>query len=132
MRASRLLVLGLGIAMVAWFILGARQAQDISFATNTLTQSGPVTASEAAKASSLLSSARALNPDKEVEVLQAALAAARNDLPRARQILETVGREEPSNLAAWYLLAQVAGGDKQVEALALKHVAELHPNVRSS
>jgi predicted Zn-dependent protease len=132
MRTSQLVVLGLAIVMVGWFVIGAHQAHDISVATNILSQSGPVTAAEAAKTSSLLSSASTLDPDKEVSILKAALAASQSEPLQARRILETVGREEPLNINAWDLLAQVAGDDAKLEFRALAHVAELDPKTRPS
>jgi hypothetical protein len=131
-QASRFVVLVVAIVMVAWFLLGALQAHDISRATNIVSQSGPVTAAQAAQVSSLLSFAGTLNPDQEVNILRASLAASRNNSVSATRILLKVGREEPSNLEAWDLLAQLAGGDSKLELLALKHIAELDPRARSS
>jgi hypothetical protein len=132
MRASRFAILGLGTLLIAWFLLGARQAHDVSAATNIVSQSGPVTPSEAATASNLLNSASTLNPDEEVNVLRAALAADRNQNSRAQRMLERVVREEPGNIEAWYLLAQVAGSVPRLEASALEHIAQLDPKTRPS
>jgi predicted Zn-dependent protease len=131
MHASRWIVVIVAIVTVAWFTLGARQAHDVGHAT-AIVQSSPLTPAAAARAAALLRSAGTLNPDRQVTVLQAAVAAGRNDLARARRILVQLGRAEPANLEAWYLLAQVAGGDARIESLALKHIAELHPYVKPS
>jgi predicted Zn-dependent protease len=117
--------------MIAWFVFVARQDHDITVASDIVSQSAPVTASQAAQASSLLSAAGTLNPDQQVNVLQAALADARNDVPRAQRILESVGSAEPQNIQTWYLLAQISGSDAKPEALALRQIAILDPKVPS-
>jgi predicted Zn-dependent protease len=129
MRAGRLLVAALAVVIVAWFVLAAREARDLVEATNIVTQSASITPAQASHASRLLTSAGQLNPDRQVDLLRAALAANRNQNGRARQLLEGVTSAEPENVQAWYLLAQVSGRDYRVEALALKRIARLHPYV---
>jgi hypothetical protein len=130
MRVGRVLVAVLVIVVVAWFALAAREARDIAQATDIVTQSAPISGAAAHHVSSLLDSAGMLNPDRQVSLLRAALATSRNENRRARQILAVVTSAEPDNVDAWYLLAQVSGRDRRVEALALKRIAQLHPYVR--
>jgi hypothetical protein len=125
--------LGLALAAVvvaAWFVLGARQAHDLTLASNIASQSQPVTAAQAARARSLLNAAATLNPDQTVNVTRAAIAADRNQTGQADAILLRVVREEPDNLEAWYLLAQVQGNNPRLLGLALRHIAELDPHLR--
>lgn len=129
MRAVRLLVLGLGVVIVAWFVLGARQAHEIAHATSIVTQSGPIAASDARRASDLLDAAATLNPDRQVDLLRAALAQAGNRPAQARRILVALTTAEPDNLDAWFLLAQVGGKDTRLIQEAYAHIGALHPPV---
>ncbi|MGB9184981.1 MAG: hypothetical protein WCB67_13040 [Solirubrobacteraceae bacterium] len=129
MRAVRLLVLGLGVVIVAWFVLGARQAREIAQATSIVTQSGPIGPADARRASDLLDAAATLNPDRQVDLLRAALAQAGNRPAQARRILVALTTAEPDNLDAWFLLAQVGGKDTRLIQEAYAHIGALHPPV---
>ena len=129
MRFARAVIVIFSVLAGAWFILGIRQAHEISQATAIVNQSSTPTAAESARAASLLRSAGTLNPDREVELLRAALALDQNNFQGARRILEAVVRNEPMNVEAWALLATAAGSDPRLEREALNHVAQLHPGL---
>lgn len=129
MRAARLTVAAAGIVIVAWFALGARQAHDLSLATDIVSQNGTVSATQAARASSLLDSAATLNPDQQVKLVRGALAIDRSQYGRARSVLTQVTNAEPLNLEAWLTLAHATGGQPELELHVLKTIARLHPKV---
>jgi hypothetical protein len=120
------------VALVAclWFALDVRQAVDTSKAESIISQSGGLSAAQSAKAASLLRSARALNPDREVDILQGRLALEEHDPARARQILEAVVRDEPMNIEAWFQLLQALHEDAHAAANALTHIGLLEPSLR--
>lgn len=95
----------------AWFVLGIRQAHEISVASAIVSRPGPLGPADAAHASALLKEAKTLNPDLEVDVLRGRLASAEHHLRQARQILGTVTKREPKNLDAWLWLAHASGYD---------------------
>ena len=132
MRFARVLIVIVAVLACAWFILGIHQAHEISEATAIVTQSSTPTAAESARATSLLRSAGTLNPDREVELLRAALALDQNNFQRARVILLGVVRDEPMNVEAWAMLATAAGSNPRLEREALDHVAQLHPGLHGS
>lgn len=129
MRFASALIVVVAVLACAWFVLGIRQAHELSEATAIVNQSSAPTAAEAARATSLLRSAGTLNPDRDVELLRAALALDENNFEGARRILEAVVRNEPMNVEAWALLATAAGSDPRLEREALNHVAQLHPGL---
>lgn len=128
MRVVRVLLVLVSLVAVAWFVLGARQAHDISRATS-IVQGSSVSAAQARRVNQLLDSASALNPDREVQLLRAAVDIDRNRTARAQTILAQVTRAEPENIVAWDLLLQAAGSDVQLQAKAFKRIAELEPPV---
>ena len=97
--------------------------------TQIITGSDTLSPSQSAHVASLLRSAATLYPGTEVDVLRARVAMNENQEERAREILHAVVRSEPENLIAWDLLAVASGGHPQQEALALRHVAQLHPGL---
>ncbi len=70
LRAGMVLVAAVACA---WFALGVRQAHDTDAAT-ALVDGAKLSASQARKADSLLKSAAALNPDREIDLLRAQVA----------------------------------------------------------
>jgi predicted Zn-dependent protease len=128
MRVARVAVAALSILAVAWFVLGARQAREISRAT-TIVGDPAVSAGQARQVDQMLDSAATLNPDRQVMLLRAALSIDRNHTARARRILEQVTRLEPDNLTAWDLLVQMGGNDIQLRVKAFKRLAQLEPPV---
>jgi predicted Zn-dependent protease len=130
MRVARVVLLALSLVAIAWFVLGARQARDISQVT-AIVQGSSVTAAQARQANQRLDSAATLDPDREVALLRAVLASERNHEARARTIVEQVTRAEPDNIVAWDLLVQLAGHNVQLLAKAFAHVAQLKPTVPS-
>lgn len=122
---ARVLVLGLAVAGGAWYAIGTRQAHAVDQATGIVSQDGRLTATQARHASSILSSAKFLNPDRQVDVLRAQVDAGRGDLPAARRILKQVVKAEPDNLGAWLALARASVGDLRdfyAAAFAIHHL----------
>ncbi len=126
-----MLLAAVSAVAIAWFVLGARQARDISRAT-AIVQGSSVSAAQDRQVNQMLDSARTLNPDREVMLLRATLNIDRNDNARAQAILERVLQSEPENIIAWDLLLQAAGHDIQLQANAFRHIARLEPPVRHS
>jgi hypothetical protein len=115
------------LVVCAWFAIGVRQAHDLNQATSIVDQSSQPTKAQIAHAGSLLNAAAFLNPDSEVKLTRAELAQVNNQPVRAERIAETVVRDEPKNLEAWYLVAQLAGHDQHVLFRALAQVTKLDP-----
>ena len=126
MRIARVAVLVAALVVCAWFVLGIRQAHDLAQATTIVQQKQALTASQSAHAASLLRSAGALNPDRQVDLVRAELDIRGSDSAAAKRILESVLRAEPDNLLGWDLLATISGSDTRTLLLAYKHIAELH------
>ena len=83
---------------------------------------------QAPRVDSLLRSAKTLNPDLTVNVLQGRLALLQNDKARALRILKDVVRREPMNLLAWVYAAEAAyRQDEASLRLALSKIAQLDP-----
>jgi hypothetical protein len=121
----------LAVLACAWFALGIRQAHELDGASKIvlgLTGQQQLTAARANHADALLSSAKTLNPDQTVEVLEARVDLLRNDRAGAKRILLGVVRREPMNLDAWYGLATSARDGATVN-LALSRIAQLEPKV---
>lgn len=121
----------LALAVGAWFYLGVVQARDLSAATAVATSAQTPSPSRAAHASSLLDSAATLNPDIQVKLVRAQLAAGRGERDRAIAISEQAAREEPENVLTWFELARVAGTNRAALLLAFAHIKVLSPPVRS-
>ena len=128
MRIARVILLGLSLVAIAWFVLGARQAREINQVTS-IVQASSVSAADARRGNQLLDSAAMLDPDRQVLLLRAILASERNHQARARAIIEQVTRAEPENIVAWDLLVQLAGHNVALLAKAFAHVARLKPAV---
>lgn len=128
MRISAVIIAALAVVATAWFVLGARQARELTDAT-AIADANQVSAAQARHAGQLLDAAGTLNPDREVDLVRAALAADRNQTRRAQLIIERATRAEPENLVAWDLLAQISGSSSRLEGEALRHIALLHPPV---
>jgi hypothetical protein len=129
MRVARAAVCLLAVLVCAWFILGARQAHDLSAAT-TLVTGGQLSAAQAAEASSLLNGASTLNPDSEVTLVRAQLASVQGEHGRALALALRVTRDEPRNVVAWDELARVSDNGPYL-GLALHEIRRLAPPVRS-
>lgn len=107
----RVATISVAIVLCAWFVLGARQAHDVSRATAIVQQPEALSAGQAAQVDALLSSAATLDPDRTIALLRGIAAQARGQRERAIRIFEQVTREEPMNVDAWVYLAQAAVGD---------------------
>jgi uncharacterized protein HemY len=108
---ARVLVLGLALVACGWYVVGIRQAHAVAQASAIVFEGGHITAAQARRASDLLSSARFLNPDRQVDVLRAEVKLERGQLPGARRILKRVVMAEPNNARAWLTLARASVHD---------------------
>jgi hypothetical protein len=130
-RATRAIVAIVGVVIALWFLLGARQAHQLTRAM-TIVQSQRLTASQAAAAARLLRSAHTLNPDRSVVLAQAQLADRRGQFNRALRLADSVADAEPMNAHAWYAVAQYAAAadDTPLERSSFVHVRALVPPVK--
>lgn len=125
------LALLLALVCCAWFALAAVQSHDLDAASAIINRSGPLTPALASRASSLISSAGTLNPDREVDLLRGQLAEARGDLPAAQRIFLGVAGAEPQNLQAWIALARASKGAPALFTLSIARIGRLLPPIRS-
>ncbi len=124
----RISALVVAVAACAWFALGIMQSIDTTRATAIVSSSAPMTPQRAARARSLLDSARTLNPDLTVTMLRGELASELNQPARAVALLESVTASEPLNADAWVTLARVAlHHDTPALERAVGHLGELDP-----
>ena len=128
MRLARPALGLLAIVACAWFIIGIRQSADISRASRILSQPKRLTPQQEVHVASLLDWAATLNPDQQVGILRAQLAQSERNHDLAQKLLQAVVRQEPMNLEAWSLLANVSGDKPALQLLAFRHIAQLHPN----
>jgi hypothetical protein len=126
----RAFIVAAAVVAAAWCALGARQAADTSQAAAIAGSSATLSPAQARRADSLLRGAAFLNPDGEVQLLQAQVALESGDKLRARQLAEDVTRSEPMNVAAWVVLAR--SSNRAGFFRALQHVAELVPSLRQN
>ena len=114
--------------MCAWFVLGIRQVRNTNTASAIVAKPPKIARPQAPRVDSLLRSAKTLNPDLTVNVLQGRLALLQNDKARALRILKDVVRREPMNLLAWVYVAEAAfRQDEASLRLALSKIAQLDP-----
>ena len=123
--SARVGLVAVALVACAWFALGIRQAHEIARATSIVSQARALTPARAREADSLLRSAGALNPDLEVDVLRGRVALARGNLVGARRILTSVVRREPENVEAWIWLARASNGSPATFRLAVMRVQQL-------
>lgn len=128
--AVRGLTLVAAIVVCAWFAVGVRQAHDTVAAAAIVSGGHRLSAAAAARAASLLSGAATLNPDRQVGLLRAELAAERGRRALAQRLVLTVTHAEPRNPQAWLLLTKV--GTPYQGAVAVQRLAKLAPVVRSA
>jgi predicted Zn-dependent protease len=128
----RALLVAAALIVCAWFVLGASQARDTERAAAIVNATTTLTATDAARARSLLRSAGTLNPDLTLRVLRGQLAVDQNDNATAERVLSGVIRSEPMNIEAWVQLAIAANqkGDKRTFARAGHAVAALEPPIK--
>ena len=117
------------LCALAWFVVGIRQAHDTNAAAAIVTGASRLPAGQRRHAADLLSAAKVLNPDTQVDVLRAELALGQGDRAAARRILEQVVAKEPENAVAWEWLARASVGDLHEFFLAGIHLARLVPRV---
>ena len=125
-------LLGFAVVACAWFALGVHQARDTNRANALIGGPAPLTAQQAQRARSLLSSAATLNPDQTPEILRGQLALQQRQSRRAGRILSSVTRREPLNLHAWSELAYAAAraGDRRPLTRAARHISALYPKLK--
>jgi predicted Zn-dependent protease len=118
----------LALVVCAWFGLGALQQIDTSRATQVLTSAGPLTAAQAHRAHSMLTTAAVLNPDRTVDLLRGELAFEQGHPLAAVRIIEGVTAAEPDNIEAWLALARVAlHHDNATIERAVANIGRLDP-----
>ncbi len=122
-RVPRVAGAVIAAVVLAWFVLGARQAHDTAGALALATPLH-IDAATAARARSLLDSAGTLNPDRTVQLLRAKVAFERGQNRQAIAMIEGVGRVEPDNRSVWGLLI---GPATKSDSAALRYaLARLH------
>jgi predicted Zn-dependent protease len=132
MRVARIVTCLVAIAACAWFVLGIRQAHDLSSATSLISSGRVASDAQYERALALLRGARALNPDQEVNILRGEAALNHGDPQAAQRILWAVTRSEPRNLEAWLWLAKASNGNRQLVLGALTRVRALEPILPTS
>ena len=125
-KSARILLIALGVAVCAWYVVGIRQAREVADATSVVAGHGASRARQR-DAAALLQAASALNPDREAQILQARLQIAEGHVRQAQRTLSAVTRAEPMNLEAWIWLAGAALGDPPLARAALAHIDRLDP-----
>lgn len=103
---TRMLVLVVAIAAGAWFAVGIRQAHDTASASTIVSSTHRLSEAQGKHVASLLNAAGFLNPDTEVDLLRAQLAADRGERELAERIATSVVHKEPLNVEAWQSLAE--------------------------
>lgn len=127
MRLARAACALFAVLAVAWFVLGIHQAHDLNAATNIANQGTRISAADARKVVSLVKSARTLNPDRQLDIVEGQAVLEGGAPGLAMGILLPVTRDEPRNVGGWLWLAHAAGGSPAIFRHALKEVAELDP-----
>lgn len=132
MRAASLICAAVAAVMSVWFALGARQAISTQRASAIVSRGRTATAAQEREVSSLVRSARLLNPDQEPNVLLGRIEIERGHYARAQRVLLSVTRSEPQNIEGWIWLAQSSPRDPRTFYYALPYLRELEPHVPSS
>jgi predicted Zn-dependent protease len=117
------------LAACAWYALGIRETHETDRATAIVSASTPLSAEQVREASSLLSSAKVLNPDTAPDVLRGQLERDQGRFAQARATLERVIAREPDNAVAWLWLAKSSPGMPKTAIGALLHISRLVPAV---
>jgi uncharacterized protein YhdP len=127
MRLARIALAIVAVLVCAWFAIIARQAHDLAQAETIIY--GSPTSAQAARASSLLSSAAWLNPNREVVLDRSALALDEHRAGQARDLALQVTRAEPLNILAWVAVIHAAAalGDFHLVLQATPHTHALEP-----
>jgi predicted Zn-dependent protease len=126
-RLARPLLVLIALAITAWFALSVHQTVDTDRASALMTPHA--TPAHLARADALLDSAKALNPDRSVDILRAQVELDAHHEARARAILERVVAAEPDNALAWEWLARASVGDLHEFYLAAFRLEQLVPPV---
>jgi predicted Zn-dependent protease len=130
MRLARLALILLSLAAGAWFVLGVVQARDLDRATDIVQRAHSLRPAQADQARSLLDTAATLHPNRSVGLLRAQVASLSGHPHQAVRLAERVTAQEPQNLNAWLLLAQVAlHGDRSLTGQAVARLKQLDPRL---
>ena len=131
MALARISVVVLALVCCAWFILGIRQTRDTNAASAIASKPPHIAVTQGARAAGLLRSAKVLNPDRGVNILQARFALLGLQHAHALIFLMGLVAREPMNVAAWAYLTEAAlPSDPAAVRLALKMISELDPKSR--
>jgi hypothetical protein len=120
-----LMIAALGVC--GWFVIGIRQAQDLSAATSIVAAGHAAGPGRLAAAAADLRSAAFLDPDQEVNILRGRLTIARGQVALARRILASVTRAEPMNLEAWIWFTGASLGSPREGRIGTARIAQLDP-----
>jgi hypothetical protein len=122
---SRLVVVIVGVAVVAWLGVMERDARLQARGSEAAGRSGPASF---ARADADLRGARFLNPDTGPDQIRAFLYQGRGEVRRAAALAQDVVRREPDNVAAWRLVLAFAGSrDSPARRQALAALRRLDP-----
>lgn len=112
---SRFVIAAVAIVVCAWFVIGVRQAHDISAATKLINDaSSERGAAVHPEARSMLDTAAFLYPGTDVTLLRAQLAETERDYAHAKRLLDQAAAAEPDNIAVWYAYLQLGLMDHSV------------------
>jgi predicted Zn-dependent protease len=126
-RATRLVLSAVAVVLIAWFVLGARQAHEIDAATAIVT-AGPTAKHQQLRAAGTeLNAAAFLDPDREVNVLRGRLAIVEGQIGKAQRILERTTSSEPQNLEAWVWLVGASLRNHREAKIGFAHLRALDP-----
>ena len=128
-RAAVAAVAAGALVLCAWFGLSIHQAENTNAAAAIVTGTSRLSPAQVRHVRSLLSSAKVLNPDREVDVLRAQLDVGQGNLAAARRILEPVVAAEPQNALAWEWLARASANDRAEFFIAAIHIRALVPRL---
>jgi predicted Zn-dependent protease len=129
MRLARAACAVVAVLAAAWFVLGIHQAHDLNAATNIANQGSKISRADAQKVTSLVSNARTLNPDRQLDIVRGQALLEAGQPSAAVRILLPVTRDEPRNVQGWVWLAHAAGGYSPLFKRALTKVAQLDPDL---
>ncbi len=125
---ARVLIGVLALAACAWFVMGIVQSRAQNELVGLINAHPKMTAAEIAHGRRLLGQARTLNPDRDLDLLEAELYQRAGDPAAATKVLLGTVRAQPRDVDAWHLLSFAAVTvDPALTVLASRKVRELVP-----
>jgi cytochrome c-type biogenesis protein CcmH/NrfG len=130
MLALRLALVGLAVVVCAWFALGVVQTHDQTRAEALMNQPGNPSPATTARIMSLLKTAGALNPDRNVALDRSQTQTRGGHPTTGVAIARGVVRAEPQNVDGWIVLGFAARRvDPALARLAQARELQLAPIV---